>query len=579
MPALFWIDALSVNERSRLLFMWTDWASAPALPRRDLGWPAIALLAVFATLMFLPGFFSWPPVDRDEARFAQASRQMVESGDYVDIRFQGEARYKKPIGIYWLQAASVKVWQALTGETRTDVIWVYRLPSLVSAVLGVVLTALIGATLFEARTGLVAGVLMACSMLLNVEARFATTDATLLACILTAQLMLARAYRSAPAQPVGLGAWLAGWGALGLGMLIKGPIIVLVFAGTLLALRFLKEDLAWFKTLRPVSGTILAGAIVLPWLIAIIWKSQGGFIQGSVGEDLMTKVWQGNAPGSAVPGFHVLVFWVAFWPGSLFAVLSMPWVWSHRAERPFRFLLAWIVPTWVVFELAMTKLPHYALPAYPAIAVLAAAWVVNAGWYDGHRWMRKPVLAGWTAVSVAMLAAAMALPNYVEGRSFPAGMALVALGAVVLAAVYFLLRDQRAWAFACLPAGAAAFVAAMAGLIVPNLETILINKRLAAAIPRIEGCTETRLAVAGLYEPSIVFLYSVRTQFETGKTAAEALAADRCLVTAIEDAQQAGFMDRLRDLNRTPQVINRIAGFNYANSRRASMTLYRAGAR
>ncbi|HKN08015.1 MAG TPA: glycosyl transferase, partial [Pseudomonadota bacterium] len=69
---------------------------------------AVVVLLAVSLLAFLPGFFSIPPVDQDEARFAQATKQMVESGDYVDIRFQDEVRYKKPIGIYWLQAGVVK---------------------------------------------------------------------------------------------------------------------------------------------------------------------------------------------------------------------------------------------------------------------------------------------------------------------------------------------------------------------------------------------------------------------------------------------------------------------------------------
>ena len=69
---------------------------------------AVAVLVVAALLAFLPGFFQIPPIDRDEARFAQATKQMLETGEYVDIRFQDEVRYKKPVGIYWLQAAVVK---------------------------------------------------------------------------------------------------------------------------------------------------------------------------------------------------------------------------------------------------------------------------------------------------------------------------------------------------------------------------------------------------------------------------------------------------------------------------------------
>ena len=69
---------------------------------------AAALLVLFSLIAFLPGFFQIPPVDRDEARFAQATKQMLETGQYVDIRFQDEVRYKKPVGIYWLQALAVK---------------------------------------------------------------------------------------------------------------------------------------------------------------------------------------------------------------------------------------------------------------------------------------------------------------------------------------------------------------------------------------------------------------------------------------------------------------------------------------
>ena len=74
---------------------------------------AAALLVAFSLLAFLPGFFQIPPVDRDEARFAQATKQMLETHEYVDIRFQNEVRYKKPVGIYWLQAAAVKAGEAL----------------------------------------------------------------------------------------------------------------------------------------------------------------------------------------------------------------------------------------------------------------------------------------------------------------------------------------------------------------------------------------------------------------------------------------------------------------------------------
>src|SRR6185369_16268741 len=101
---------------------------------------AVAFLVLCALVLFLPGFFNIPPIDRDEARFAQATKQMVETGDFIDIRFQDEVRYKKPVGVYWLQAAAVETASKL-GMPRAQLrIWLYRVPSLIGAIGAVLLT-------------------------------------------------------------------------------------------------------------------------------------------------------------------------------------------------------------------------------------------------------------------------------------------------------------------------------------------------------------------------------------------------------------------------------------------------------
>src|SRR6516164_1021695 len=122
---------------------------------------AAAFLVVCGLLLFLPGFFSIPPVDRDEARFAQATKQMVESGDFVDIRFQDEVRYKKPVGIYWMQAAAVKTAAALGLPNAQLRIWVYRIPSLIGAVGAVLLTYWAAIAFVSRRAALLAGLMMA----------------------------------------------------------------------------------------------------------------------------------------------------------------------------------------------------------------------------------------------------------------------------------------------------------------------------------------------------------------------------------------------------------------------------------
>src|SRR4029078_1988003 len=101
---------------------------------------AVAGLVLASLLAFLPGFFQIPPTDRDEARFAQATKQMLETGEYVDIRFQNEVRYKKPVGIYWLQAGMVKAAKAVGVREAETRIWLYRIPSLAGAIGAVLLT-------------------------------------------------------------------------------------------------------------------------------------------------------------------------------------------------------------------------------------------------------------------------------------------------------------------------------------------------------------------------------------------------------------------------------------------------------
>src|SRR5689334_19297361 len=142
----------------------------------------VAFLLVMSLICFLPGFFNIGPIDRDEARFAQATKQMIESGDYIDIRFQDEVRYKKPVGIYWLQAGVVRAADALGVSNAHTTIWLYRLPSLIGAIGAVLLTYWSAPAFVTRRGAFLASLMVAICTLLNIEARLAKTDAVLLMC-------------------------------------------------------------------------------------------------------------------------------------------------------------------------------------------------------------------------------------------------------------------------------------------------------------------------------------------------------------------------------------------------------------
>ena len=143
---------------------------------KKLNYLILGSLIILIILALLSGQYSIPPIDRDEARFAQASSQMIQTGDYVNIKFQDEIRAKKPIGIYWLQAFSAKIF----GQ---EDIGSYRIPSLLSSIITLVFVGLITRLIFPLYQTLIVTLLFASSIVFMGEAHLAKTDATLLCLI------------------------------------------------------------------------------------------------------------------------------------------------------------------------------------------------------------------------------------------------------------------------------------------------------------------------------------------------------------------------------------------------------------
>jgi 4-amino-4-deoxy-L-arabinose transferase-like glycosyltransferase len=336
--------------------------------------PYLALVAL-CLVLWLPGFFTLPPGDRDESRFAQASKQMLETGDFVQIRNGLVARNQKPIGIYWLQVPFAAAARA-TGVAKANPIWPYRLPSLIGGLTAVLATYGFGRRLAGDRAALLGAAFLAASVILSVEVHVAKTDAVLLATTTVAMGLLSRAYLSP--QSLGRGSALLFWAALGAGILVKGPILPMV-AGlailSLIALDWRRGKPRWLLALHPLPGIAVLLAIVLPWFIAIGLATHGTFFTQSVGGDLGGKLTGSDDAHGAPFGLHLLLLPLLGFAGGIAALACVPSVWQERRRPETRFLLAWILPAWLVFELVRTKLPHYTLPLYPAIALLAARWM------------------------------------------------------------------------------------------------------------------------------------------------------------------------------------------------------------
>ncbi len=236
--------------------------------------------ALVALLASLPGLFTLPPMDRDESRFAEASAQMLESGDFTNILFQDEPRYKKPVGVYWLQAASVKALS--TVEQRQ--IWAFRIPSCSARCW---------------RPGLAPGARWrSCS---RARRRWPAACWRRLWCCRPSPTSPPPTRRCAGRSPCrwprsansmspremarrpGAGCGRCSGPGLGASLLLKGPIGPMVVGLTALALAAWDRNARWLLHNGWAWGAIIVAGMVLPWALAITVATDGAFWGIAVG--------------------------------------------------------------------------------------------------------------------------------------------------------------------------------------------------------------------------------------------------------------------------------------------------------
>jgi 4-amino-4-deoxy-L-arabinose transferase-like glycosyltransferase len=595
-------------------------------PPRFLAWLArrpYAVLALLCLLLWAPGLVSLPPLDRDESRFAESSRQMLDSGNWVDIRFGQVPRYKKPVGIYWLQAAATAVTGPIFNRSGGDHsrIWSYRLPSLLGGIAAVWLTVWIAAPLFGAEAAFLAGLLMALSILLTAEADIATTDAVLLASVLGVQGALLRLYTGTAGPRLIL--W--GWAAMALGILLKGPVAPAVAAASIVALGAWqwrsqrRQAFAWLKGSRPLSGGALLLAIILPWLVAIAIQTHGDFFRQSLGNDFAAKVAGGQESHGAPPGYFLITATLAFWPGILFVAPGIGLAWTRRSEPAVRFLIAWAGSWWLLVEAVPTKLPHYVLPAYPALAMLASLWLLApkavpapavpapaaeepskskkgrseedappppppAPKKDWRRFLLWTGALQFAVGLAAMAAAPMLLPRFYGAAvmALPFGLSAVSVAAggatlaalLGFAALIMALAGARLGSLIPMTLAVLVTTPLLTAWVGPGLDQFWISTRLGALVAKDRSDNDPPPVLAGYEEPSLVFALGADTGLSDGKGAAE-IGARAGGLALIEDGERPQFLARLAELQADAAALDDVSGFNYSRGKRVHITVYR----
>jgi len=548
-----------------------------ALIRR---WP-LAVLFVLCFAAWLPGFFTIPPLDRDESRFAQASKQMLETHNFVDIRFGVEPRYKKPVGIYWLQAASTAIVGAVTGDDRRDHIWTYRIPSLLGAFAAVALTFWCASAFLSAEGAFLSALLLGLTLLLCAESKIAKTDAALLATVIGAQGVLLRAYlaRNPDSPPLSRRLALLGWLSFAIGILIKGPVIAGVVGVTIAALVLWDREWRWLGRLRPVWGLVLTLVIVLPWLIAIALQSHGAFYEQALGHDFGAKMAGGQESHGQPPGYYLLLTVVSFWPATLFLIPAVASAIADHRQPAARFLLAWAGANYLLFELVPTKLPHYILPAYPALAMMAAAFASaphEEGLPDWRRLLPKISAIYFLIGAAALVVGAALLPRfYGTGTTWDLIAVAAVPGVFALATTIAAWRETKGLAAVLATATALSVYAVLTLDTAPRLDQFTLSPREAAMIARHTRPGDPAPVLAGYTEPSALFLIGTHTHLTDGNGAAEIGAAQGGLVAVQDGQQREAFLAHLADLEADAVALDTVSGFNYSRGKPAHITLYR----
>jgi 4-amino-4-deoxy-L-arabinose transferase-like glycosyltransferase len=542
------------------------------LARWSRGWRGPAVAALVAFLAGLPGLIAVPPLDRDESRFAQATAQMLETRDFVVIRFQDAPRFKKPVGIHWLQAASVS---AFSSPEARD-IWAYRIPSLLGAMLAAAACAWGAAAFFGPQAGMLAGAMLGATFLLSTEAFIAKTDAVLCGTTTLAIAALARVYAAArDGPPLQKRTVLMFWIALAVAILVKGPVAPMVVGLTIVALALMDRRPGWLGKLNWYWGFLLVLVIVGPWAGAVTVATDGGFWTAALGGDLAPKLVGGSETHGAPPGYYTLLAPLLTFPMALLLPAAAMVAWRRPTEPGVRFALAWLLPTWIVFELLPTKLVHYTLPAYGALAWLAAA-ALTQDLGPRVRWIGA-VLSGVVGVALAIgcfyLLSLYGDPSDVTAATFAGGL----LAAAGLVGAYMIVRKApRGALVSALALGLLGHAALAAGL-APRLDPLWLSARTEKAmakaqlLPR-QGIADAPVSVAGYAEPSLVFALGTPTELEGAEEAAQAIAEARPAV--VEQAEEPAFRAALKADGAVARQVAEVKGLDYSNGHKMTLRIY-----
>jgi 4-amino-4-deoxy-L-arabinose transferase-like glycosyltransferase len=293
---------------------------------------------------------------------------------------------------------------------------------------------------------------------------------------------------------------------------------------------------------------------------------------------MLAKVSSGEEAHWGPPGYYVLAFLIAAFPAAFLVLRALPAAWRDRLNPATRFLLAWIIPSWLLFEAVATKLPHYSLPMVPPLMLLGAAWAMDPLRRPAPRWL------GWLGVFALVLGAAglglasAVLPYLADRRIDPVALLGIPAAALFL---WVVLAEIRRGALARAGLAAAILViplyAVALGGVLPRLTAPWIAPRVAALLAgHAPGLPPSQFGIAGYHEPSQMFATGTGTVLlRNGAAAAAFLAESPGRFAAVGDRDIAAFRAEAERAGLSLREEGAVSGFNYTRGRAIVLRLFR----
>jgi 4-amino-4-deoxy-L-arabinose transferase-like glycosyltransferase len=463
----------------------------------NLSWRTILLLLVVSSAFFWLGNWKTSFYDRDEPRFAQPAKEMLFAQswkDWVVPHFNGEAFFHKPPLSYWQIAAAYKIFGVSEFSARFfSGLWT----SLTAVLIAVFLT-----KRFSAFAGLAAAGAFCTSVLVIVEAKLATADASLGLLGILAVFAIWDMYRAAATFRTRLILWLA----VGLAILCKGPTIFVLLVGLTGALLVLDRQRKWILQSGFWWGLPLALAIGLPWYV-LSEQLSGGAMSGRFWQyDILQRISRPLESHRGFPGYYALTALINLWPWSAFLTPLAAFAWRNRSDRQIKFLLAWLIGPTLLLEFVATKMVHYWLIVLPA-GIILLGLAFDAWQKDPEFWKRwsRPVLGTVCGVWVLMAGVVLAGQKIIFGQFIPP---LFILGGILLVAAVLILfalrKKDLSLSFFTITFTMVLIVATLSSIVLPGLEPFKVSRQAARLMSSL-GTSQTTYVLLGWQEPSTVF--------------------------------------------------------------------------